>query len=117
MRARVPLDVDLEDRLVYGLTPIRLAYAVLAGLGAMAFWSASTLFLPLRIPLVLMVLVTGAALAWGTFRGRPADEWILDVALFTWSTRRLRWDWPARGAHEEQPVEMDLQLEAEGEAA
>ncbi len=117
MRARVPLDVDLEDRLVYGLTPIRLAYAVLAGLGAMALWSADTLFLQLRICLVLMVLGAGATLAWGTFRGRPADEWILDIAVFTWSTRRLRWDWPAGRAHDEQPVEVDLQLEAEGEAA
>ena len=34
MRARVPLDVDLEDRIVYGLTPIRLAYVVVAGLCA-----------------------------------------------------------------------------------
>ena len=41
MRARVPLDVDLEDRLLYGLTPIRLAYVVLAGLAALAIWSSS----------------------------------------------------------------------------
>ena len=35
MPARVPLDVDLEDKLIYGLTPMRLAYLVvslLAGL-------------------------------------------------------------------------------------
>src|SRR5438874_90854 len=36
MRARVPLDVDLEDRLLYGLTPVRLAYVVLAGLAVIA---------------------------------------------------------------------------------
>jgi PrgI family protein len=96
MRARVPLDVDLEDRILYGLTPIRLAYAVLAGLGAMAIWSASALPTPVRIPLVIVVLGAGAALAWGTFRGRPADEWMLDSALFVWSAVRLRWDWPVR---------------------
>ena len=33
MPARVPLDVDLEDRLVYGLTPTRLAYVVISLLG------------------------------------------------------------------------------------
>src|SRR5665811_2374740 len=40
MPARVPLDVDLEDRLLYGLTPIRLAYAVGALLAAFALWSS-----------------------------------------------------------------------------
>src|SRR5207245_534446 len=30
MPARVPLDVDLEDKLLYGLTPIRLVYLVVS---------------------------------------------------------------------------------------
>ena len=96
MRVRVPLDVDLEDKLVYGLTPMRLAYAVLAGLAAMSIWSADALPLPLRIPMVVVVLVAGAILAWGSLRGRPADEWIIDSALFLWSTRRLSWYWRKR---------------------
>src|SRR5947207_15329668 len=89
MRARVPLDVDLEDRLVYGLTPIRLAYAVLAGLGAMALWSAQWLIAPVRLPLVIVILAAGAVLAYGRFAGRPADEWLVASFLFIISTRRL----------------------------
>ena len=90
MPARVPLDIDLEDRLVYGLTPIRLGYAVLAGLAAMAVWS-SGLIAPVRIPVVVLILLTGAALAWGKLRGRPTDDWLIDWLLFITSTRRFRW--------------------------
>jgi len=91
MRARVPLDVDMEDRLVYGLTPIRLAYAVLAALAAMAVWSAAAVTPFVRAPLCVLVLAGGAALAWGKVRGRPADAWLLDLAMFMWRTRRVKW--------------------------
>jgi len=36
--ARIPLDIDLEDRLVYGLSPQRFGYAAVALLAAMAAW-------------------------------------------------------------------------------
>ena len=91
MRARVPLDVDLEDRLLYGLTPIRLAYMVLAVLGALAVWSSGWLVAPVRGLLAAMVLLVGATLAWGRWRGRAADGWLTDCVLFVVSTRRLSW--------------------------
>ena len=91
MRARAPLDIDIEDRIVYGLTPIRLAYAVLAVLAAMAVWSAHMLIAAARIPLCVAILAGGACLAWGRFRGRGADAWLVDVALFIWRTRRVKW--------------------------
>jgi hypothetical protein len=91
MRARVPLDVDLEDRLLYGLTPVRLAYAVLAVLGALAVWSTSWLVAPVRGFVAAIVLLLGAVLAWGRWHGRPADGWLTDFALYVLSTRRLTW--------------------------
>ncbi len=91
MRARVPLDIDLEDRLVYGLTPIRLAYVVLAGLGAMAAWSLHDVFAPVRMVAVVLLVAGGGGLAWGRIEGRPADAWLIDLALFVVSTRRLAW--------------------------
>ena len=92
MHARVPLDVDLEDRLLYGLTPIRLAYIVLAGLGALATWSSALPFPPVRAFAAIVVLLLGSALAWGRWRGRPADGWVTDVALFIAANRRVTWD-------------------------
>ena len=91
MAARAPLDVDLEDRLVYGLTPIRLGYAVLAGLSGTTLWSQSWIVAPIRLFAVVFIFGSGAVLAWGRFRGRPVDEWVVDAALFAWATRRLKW--------------------------
>ena len=38
MRAKAPLDVDLEDKLLYGLTPMRLAYLVVGLVAGFGLW-------------------------------------------------------------------------------
>ena len=91
MRARVPLDVDLEDRLVYGLTPVRLAYIVLAALAGFAIWSSQWLPGYLRGSLAVAVIACGAALAWGRWRGRAVDVWVLDIARYLISSLRVSW--------------------------
>src|ERR1700674_5310949 len=96
MPARVPLDVDLEDRLLYGLTPIRLAYAVCALLTGFAIWSSPWGPTVLRAPAATVVIVIGAIVAWGRWRGTPADVWLADFALFAWRSHRVIWiaRWP-----------------------
>ncbi|MDP9225902.1 MAG: PrgI family protein, partial [Actinomycetota bacterium] len=61
MRARAPLDVDLEDKLLYGLTPTRLAYLVIALLAAFALWSSPWAPSPVRAASCLVVAAVGAA--------------------------------------------------------
>jgi hypothetical protein len=97
MSARIPLDVDLEDRLLYGLTPTRLAYLVVALLAGFAFWSSSWAPLPVRASTTFLVVGVGAIVSWGRWRGRPADVWLVDIASFVIRTRRVKWNarWPA----------------------
>jgi hypothetical protein len=89
MPARVPLDVDLEDRLLYGLTPTRLAYVVISLILGFALWSSSWGSAPLRAAAAIAALVVGAAVAWGRWRGRPADALIVDIATFVARTHRI----------------------------
>jgi len=89
MPARVPLDVDLEDRLLYGLTPTRLAYLVISLIIGFALWSSSYGSVPLRAATAIAVVVVGAAVAWGRWRGRPADALIVDIATFVARTHRI----------------------------
>jgi hypothetical protein len=91
---RAPLDVDLEDRLLYGLTPMRLAYAVGALLGAFALWSSPSGPVGLRAAASALVIGVGALMSWGRWRGGPADRWFVDLVLFVVRTHRLVWTGP-----------------------
>ncbi len=91
MRATVPLDVDLEDKLLYGLTATRLVYLLVALLSGFALWSAHWADQPVRAAACLLVIGLGAAAAWGRWRGRAADDWISDIAVFIARRYRVRW--------------------------
>jgi hypothetical protein len=90
MSARVPLDVDLEDRLLYGLTPTRLAYLVIGLLAAFSLWSTSWAPVAIRAACAIAVALVGAAAAWGRWRGRAADAWVIDIAGYALASYRLR---------------------------
>jgi PrgI family protein len=92
MTARAPLDVDLEDKLLYGLTPMRLGYVVLALLGAFALWSSIWAATPFRAAACVVVLLGSAALAWGRWRGRAVDGWLTDIAAFIARNQRVVWN-------------------------
>jgi hypothetical protein len=91
MPARALLDVDLEDKLIYGLTPIRLGYLVLSLLAAFALWSSPWSPDAVRAVVCATVVALGAMMAWGRWRARPTDQWLIDIALFL--SRRYRIDW------------------------
>ncbi len=82
MRARVPQDVDLEDKLIYGLSPARVGYLVIALLAGLAAWSSDWAADGVRLPLALLIVGAGGAAAWGRWRERPLDGWAADLALY-----------------------------------
>ena len=92
MRARAPLDVDLEDKLLYGLTPMRLAYLVIGLVAGFGLWSSPWAPSPVRAFACAVVVATGAIAAWGRWRGRAVDGWVADLFLFVISTHRLVFD-------------------------
>src|SRR5207302_2354990 len=96
MRARVPQDVDLEDTLVLGLSPTRFGYLVIAALGALSLWRLDAVAVAARLAGCLLVVGSGAALAWGRWRSRGLDCWAADLAVFLWRNYRLGPGWPRR---------------------
>jgi hypothetical protein len=91
MPARVPLDVDLEDKLLYGLTPMRLAYLVVSLLAGFALWSSAWSPQPARAAACVLVIGLGGVLAWGRWRARAADQWLSDAAIFVVRRYRVTW--------------------------
>ena len=114
MPARAPLDVDLEDKLLYGLTPTRLGYVVVALLGGFALWSSRWAATPIRAAACLLVFGIGATFAWGRWRGRPVDGWLTDAAAFLIRTQRVAWDrrWVDRLRRSVWPFASTLSREA-----
>jgi hypothetical protein len=96
LHAHIPLDVDLEDKLIYGLTPTRLAYLVIALLAAFATWSTRWAPPPIRGGTALVIFVVGAIAAWGRWRGRPLDGWAIDLAIYIVGNHRVKWKLPRR---------------------
>lgn len=90
MRARIPQDVDLEDKLVFGLSPTRFGYLVLAALAAFTVWSGSWSIPALRAAAAAPILGLGAAFAWGRWQGRGLDEWAGDIAVYVQRSLRRR---------------------------
>ncbi len=86
----MPQDVDLEDKLIYGLTPGRFGYLVIAALTAVMLWNLTALPAYLRLPGCLALCAAGALLGWGRFAGRPADRFVADALLFLGRSYRLR---------------------------
>ena len=95
MSARVPLDVDLEDKLLYGLTPMRLAYLLVSLLGGFALWSSPWSVQPVRAGSCLAAIGLGVTMAWGRWRARAADGWLSDIAIFLTRRYRITWTWGA----------------------
>jgi hypothetical protein len=92
VRARIPAGIDLEDRLLYGLSPARLGYV--AGLAIVASWCwRQPIWVPLRVIAVIALLVAAGAIGWLRYDGRHLDAWAEDLARHAAGRYRIEVDW------------------------
>jgi hypothetical protein len=92
MRARIPAGIDLEDRLLYGLSPARLGYV--AGLAVLASWCwRQPAWGPLRFAAAIVLLGSAVAVGWLRHDGRHLDAWAEDAARFAIARYRVVVDW------------------------
>ncbi|HXM54036.1 MAG TPA: PrgI family protein [Candidatus Dormibacteraeota bacterium] len=89
MGARVPQDVDLEDRLIFGLSPLRFGYLVIGALAALSLWRVAGVPGWLRAVPCLLLVGGAAGLAWGRWQGRAVDRWVIDLAVFVGRNYRV----------------------------
>jgi hypothetical protein len=91
-RIRLPADVELEDRLAWGLTARQLAILVLTALLCYGIFAAtaSALPLPIAVALAAPLALVGVALALGRRDGLSGDRLALAATRhFTQSPRRV----------------------------
>ena len=85
----VPLELELEDRLIYGLSAQRFGYLVVAGLAAAGIWSRYSMPGAIRLALCVVPLTVAAVLAWGRWRSRGLDLYLYDASFFLVRNYRL----------------------------
>ena len=94
MRARIPAGIDLEDRLLYGLSPARLGYV--ATLAVFASWCwRQPVWVPLRVAAAIVLLAVAGAVGWMRYDGRHLDAWAEDLGRHLIARYRVVFDWQA----------------------
>jgi hypothetical protein len=90
-RVRLPADIELEDRLAFGLTFRQLTVLVLTALLAYGIFLSASSFVPLPVAAAAAapVALAGALLALGRRDGLPADRLALIAARHLSRPRRL----------------------------
>jgi hypothetical protein len=91
MKARIPAGIDLEDRLLYGLSPARLGEVV--ALAVIASWCwRQPVWAPLRVLAAVVLLAAAGAAGWWRWEGRHLDSWAIDAGRHAWARYRIEVD-------------------------
>jgi hypothetical protein len=88
----VPTHLNVEDKVVFGLTVRQFLHLLVGSSGTYIFWEQSAMLGDaLRIALAIVSVCTTVILALVRPGGRPLEEWIVAALLFASSPRRLTW--------------------------
>src|SRR4051794_30171037 len=94
----IPTHLNVEDKLVFGLTARQFLYLLVGSSVAYALWDqGATGPTPLRISLAALCLLSAAAVALLRPFGRSLEEWLLATLLYFGRPRTAVW----------QPLEPD----------
>jgi hypothetical protein len=103
----VPTHLDVEDKVVFGLTVRQFLYLLVGSSASYALWD-QTLWLadPLRVASVAMTLSTGLAFALVRPADRALEEWLVAALVYAAAPRLAIWqpadpdpaDWRPEGA-------------------
>ena len=88
----IPTHLNVEDKLVFGLTARQFLYVLVGGTLAYAVWDqASMAPSALRVSVTAVCLLASTVIALFRPLGRPLEAWILAVLLYCSTPRRCTW--------------------------
>ncbi|EXG82009.1 PrgI family protein [Cryptosporangium arvum] len=106
-RARIPADVEIPDRIAFGLTARQLAVLAVAGTAGLGLFRVTDGLLPPAFIVAVLVPLAGAAivLALGKRDGLPMDTWLLAALRHLPAPKRFAppTQTPAWAPHAERP--------------
>jgi hypothetical protein len=127
MRARIPADVEREDRVAFNLTWRQLAILTVTGLVIYAVWTAVATVVPPPVFIAVALPVAGTAffLAVGRRDGISLDNWLLNAVRHRRAPHQLvpadgpitaapAWVSTTQGPGDRLPLPAPLRLPAKG---
>ena len=122
----IPTHLDVEDKLLFGLTARQFLYVLMGASTAYALWEQLvTAPAALRIGVPIVCMLVAVAMALLRPFGRPLEEWLVASLIYSGRPRRATWgtrepalsDWrPASAAwHELAPNAVWAEGDAEDE--
>jgi hypothetical protein len=105
IRHEVPTHLNVEDRVLFGLTVRQLLYLLVGSSASYALWEQlSASALPIRI--ACTAVCVGVTLAFALLRlgGRPLEEWLVALLVFLGTPRQAIWRPRAPVAAEWRPA-------------
>ena len=87
----VPTHLDVEDRVLFGLTVRQFLYLLVGSSASYTLWQQPAINDALRLALVAACL--GVTMAFALLRpaGRPLEEWTAAALIYVASPRRSTW--------------------------
>ena len=113
----IPTHLDVEDKLLFGLTARQFLYLVVGCSLAYGAWQQPALADGVRIGLALACAACAAAVALVRPLGRPLEEWLVAGLFYAASPRQSTWqprephpsDWRLpSGGWQELSAELEL---------
>jgi len=103
----VPTHLDVEDKVLFGLTVRQFLHLLVGSSGTYLFWDQTAgLNEAVRVGMVCISVCTTVVLALIRPAGRPLEEWLAVTLLYIGTPRRATWqpgepavsDWRPAGA-------------------
>ncbi len=81
LRAELIVELRIQDSIVAGRSPLELSYLLIGGAAGWSVFQSAAPFV-VRASLAMLLVVLGAALAFGRIAGQDLTAWIVAVGRF-----------------------------------
>lgn len=106
----VPTHLNVEDKVLFGLTARQFLYVLVGSSAGYALWD-QLLWLgdPVRMASVLMTLALTLAFALVRLADRPLEEWLVAALVYAATPRRATWQLAEPAAADWRPAAASWQ--------
>ena len=106
----IPTHLDVEDKLLFGLTARQFLYVLMGASSAYALWEQLVLApTPVRMGIPAVCVLASVVVALVRPFGRPLEEWLIAALIYFGRPRRTTWRTPEPDISDWRPASASWQ--------